>query len=212
MAHIQHFLSELPPLLAYTLLFFTTLTENLFPPFPGDSITLIGAYMVGIGTLNYWDTYLVTTAGSLAGFLILYLVGLRFGRSYFYRKDFKYFSRRSINEVEGLFQRRGILIIALNRFFSGIRAIISLVAGIAEYDWRVVTGLGFVSCVLWNGVLIYAGSRVGENWKKVMEWVRQYNLLVFFLLGIILAIWGYFHLYLPVRNARNHNNNHDKNS
>ncbi len=190
------------------------MVENLFPPFPGDSITLIGAYMVGIGSLHFWHTYLFTTAGSLAGFLILYGVGLRFGRRYFYRKDFLYFSRASIREVESLFQRRGVIILALNRFFSGIRAVISLTAGIARYDWRIVVGLGFASCVLWNGILIYAGSQVGENWEMVMNWIRQYNLIVFSIAGSLLFLWSYFHLYLPakaaVQNRKNTQDNPNK--
>lgn len=131
---MQQILSETPPLIAYVILFFTTLAENLFPPFPGDTITLISAYLVGIGVLDIWWTYGITTAGSLAGFLILYILGALVGRRYFSRKNFRYFSRQSIQRVEELFERRGVIIIALNRFLSGIRALISLVAGIAEYN------------------------------------------------------------------------------
>ncbi len=202
MEQVHDLLETLPPLLAYGVLFLTTLVENLFPPFPGDSFTLVGAYMVGIGTLGFWLTYLITTVGSLAGFLILYGLGMQFGRQYFYRKDWKYLNRESIKEVEALFRHRGILLIAFNRFFSGIRAIISLVAGIAKYDWRVVVGLGSVSCILWNGMLIYAGSQVGENWSKVMHWMRQYNMAVFIILGAYFILWGYFHICLPVGNKR----------
>jgi len=184
-------------LIAYVILFFSTLVENLFPPFPGDTITLISAYLVGVGVLDIWWTYGITTAGSLAGFLILYIVGVRIGRRYFYQKNFRYFNRASIQRVEALFDRRGVIIIAINRFLSGIRAVISLVAGIAEYNWHVVAGLGFVSCILWNGALIYAGSRVGENWEIVSAWIQKYNTAVFVIAGIALLVWGYFNLYVP---------------
>ncbi|MCF7804156.1 MAG: DedA family protein [Candidatus Marinimicrobia bacterium] len=201
MDELQLFLLEVSPIYAYSLLFITTALENLFPPFPGDTVTVIAAYLVGRDSLGIWWTYIITTAGSLVGFLVLYGVGLRFGRGYFYRKDFKYFGKSTIQEVEQLFDRWGILIIAVNRFLSGLRAVISLVAGIAEYDWRVVTGLGFISCVLWNGALIYAGSRVGENWETVLFYIRQYNVAVFIIVGAAVLFWGYFHLYLPVKAA-----------
>ncbi|MBS1270899.1 MAG: Protein DedA [Candidatus Marinimicrobia bacterium] len=197
MGSMQQILSETPPLIAYVILFFTTLAENLFPPFPGDTITLISAYLVGIGVLDIWWTYGITTAGSLAGFLILYILGALVGRRYFSRKNFRYFSRQSIQRVEELFERRGVIIIALNRFLSGIRALISLVAGIAEYNWRVVVGLGVVSCILWNGALIYAGSRVGENWEIVSAWIQKYNAVALVIAGIALLVWGYFNLYVP---------------
>jgi len=204
---IQAFLSNLPPVIAYLALLISTIIENLFPPFPGDTVTLVSAYLVGRGYLNFWITYLITTLGSLIGFYFLYAVGRLYGRQYFYRKNFRYFSRTTIKEVESLFERRGVWIIALNRFLSGIRAVVSLVAGIANYDWRVVLGLGFVSCILWNGALIYAGSAVGENWNLVVEWVKRFNIVVFIVVGIGFLIWGYFNLYLPAKKAWNNSNN-----
>jgi len=203
MQHIQDFIEQLPPALAYLALLVATFLENLFPPFPGDTFTLVGAYFVGLGVLSLWITYIITTAGSISGFLFLYFVGLKYGRKYFYRKNFKYFSRKSIKEVEQVFERRGVIIIALNRFMSGFRAVVSLVAGIAEYDWRVVSGLGVLSCILWNGVLIYAGSTIGENWQRVTYWIERYNVLVFTIIGIVFAIWAYYNLIQPARNAIN---------
>ncbi len=203
---IQSFLASLPPVVAYLALLLSTIIENLFPPFPGDTVTLVGAYLVGTHTLNFWMTYFVTTLGSLIGFYFLYLVGRVFGRNYFYRKNFRYFSRKSIQQVESLFERRGILIIAVNRFLSGLRAVISLVAGIASYDWRVVLGLGFVSCILWNGALIYAGSAVGENRELVVAWLKRFNIAVFLIVGIGVLLWGYFNLYLPAKSAWNTSN------
>lgn len=207
MESFQQFLTALPPVASYAFLFFTTMLENLFPPFPGDTITLISAYLVGVGVLNFWWTYLITTAGSLAGFLMLYILGLRFGRKFFYRKNFRYFNREAIRRVENLFDRRGVLIIAINRFLSGLRAAISLVAGIAEYNWHVVVGLGFVSCILWNGALIYAGSRVGANWEFVSAWIQRYNMAAFIIAGIGLIIWGYYNLYIPTKAAFGSNRN-----
>lgn len=213
MESLQQFLEQLPPGLAYPTLFITTFLENLFPPFPGDTFTVIGAYLVGIGLLNIWFTYIITTAGSISGFLFLYVVGMRYGRSYFYRKNFKYFNRKSMKEVEDLFKRWGVFILVINRFLSGFRAVISLVAGIAEYDWRVVTGLGVLSCILWNGVLIYAGSNIGENWQRIMFWVERYNILIFTTIGIVVLFWSYFHIYLPAKNAiRNNMNGKSDNS
>ena len=207
MEAFQQFLTELPPVASYAFLFFTTMLENLFPPFPGDTITLISAYLVGVGMLHFWWTYFITTAGSLAGFLVLYIVGLRFGRQFFYRHNFRYFNRETIRKVENLFRRRGVIIIAVNRFLSGLRAVISLVAGITEYNWHVVAGLGFVSCILWNGALIYAGSRVGANWETVSGWIQKYNVAAFIIAGIGLLIWGYYNLYIPTKSAIEDNRN-----
>ncbi len=201
MQRVQDTIEQLPQALTYLILFFTTFLENIFPPFPGDTFTLIGAYFVGTDILHFWITYLVTTLGSISGFLFLYILGLKYGRQYFLRKDFRYFSRDSITRVEKTFQKRGVILIALNRFMSGFRAVVSLVAGIAGYDWRIVFSLGIVSCLLWNGLLIYAGSAIGENWQHVVYWIERYNLIVFTIVAIAGLIWTYFNLYVPAKNA-----------
>ena len=69
-------LQSTDPILAYLVLFISAFVENVFPPIPGDSVTILGAYLVGTGILNFWGVYLATTAGSLAGFMSIY--GLAF--------------------------------------------------------------------------------------------------------------------------------------
>jgi len=201
METLQQFLTHLPPFLTYFVLLISTIVENLFPPFPGDTVTLIAAYLAGTGVLNVWLTYGVTTAGSLAGFYFLYIVGRVYGRTFFFRKNYRFFNRETIHRVENLFEHRGVMLIVMNRFLSGLRAVISLVAGIAKYDWHVVLGLGFVSCILWNGAIIYAGSSLGENWKLVIAWMKRFNIAVFIIAGLLFLLWGYFNLYLPTRSA-----------
>ena len=203
MDSFQEYLTELPPVVTYLALLVSTIAENIFPPFPGDTVTLVAAYMVGTGALNIWMTYAVTTLGSLTGFYALYILGRLYGRRYFHRKNFRYFNRETIRKVEDLFRRRGVLLIAINRFLSGLRAVVSLVAGITKYDWHVVLGLGFVSCVLWNGAIIYAGSTLGENWTLVESWMQRFNILVFIAAGSLVLIWAYLNLYLPTKAGMN---------
>jgi membrane protein DedA with SNARE-associated domain len=60
------------PVWAYTFLFVSALIENIFPPVPGDTVTIIGAYLVGVGALQFWGVFLSTTFGSISGFMGLY--------------------------------------------------------------------------------------------------------------------------------------------
>ncbi|MFC1558885.1 DedA family protein [candidate division KSB1 bacterium] len=61
--------------------------ENIFPPLPGDSVVVIGAYLVGIGYLKFELTYIVTGIGSILGLMTLYYVGVIFKKNIIHRKN-----------------------------------------------------------------------------------------------------------------------------
>jgi len=175
-------LSALPNQYIYVLLFINAFVEYIFPPIPGDTIMVFGAYLVGIKKLNFAIVYLVSTAGSLSGFLSLFFLGKYLGRDYFLRKDFRFFSREMILRVEQWFHRYGIGLIAANRFFSGIRSAIALFAGIARMQLLTTALAALLSSMVWNALLISGGYFLGKNWQLVLTILKRYNQ------GIVIAI------------------------
>ena len=121
-----NFLDTLPSAVLYLLLGVSAFVENIFPPIPGDTITAFGAFLVGAHRLDFMGVYLSTTLGSLAGFMALFWIGNLLGRKFFIEKDYRLFSAESILQAEHWFRRYGYFLILLNRFFPGIRSIISL--------------------------------------------------------------------------------------
>ena len=71
----------------YAILMISCYIENIFPPLPGDSVVVIGAYLVGIGFLKFEFTYIVTGIGSILGFMTLYYVGVIFKNKIVHRKN-----------------------------------------------------------------------------------------------------------------------------
>lgn len=175
-------LTALPNQYIYVLLFINAFVEYIFPPIPGDTIMVFGAYLVGIKKLNFAIVYLVSTAGSLSGFLSLFFLGKYLGRDYFLRKDFRFFSREMILRVEQWFHRYGIGLIAANRFFSGIRSAIALFAGIARMQLLTTALAALLSSMVWNALLISGGYFLGKNWQLVLTILKRYNQ------GIVIAI------------------------
>src|SRR5690606_16645272 len=54
--------------------------ENLFPPLPSEIILPLAGFTASQGNLNLISAILWTTAGSLAGAIILYKLGVWLGR------------------------------------------------------------------------------------------------------------------------------------
>ncbi len=170
----------------YLFLFLSSLLENLIPPMPGDTFVVLGAFLVGRGQLDFVPAYLATTAGSILGFSILFLAGRKWGRSFFTGKRRAIFSEKDLDRIEKWFAKYGLWVILCNRFLSGFRAVVSLAAGIGGMKPGTVLGLGLLSCMVWNAILMALGIWVGENWRLLLE---NYQRTVVILIMVLLALW-----------------------
>ena len=57
---IEKLFDQIDPLVAYLVLFLSAILENIIPPVPGDTVVIVGAYLVSIGQLNFWGVYIST--------------------------------------------------------------------------------------------------------------------------------------------------------
>lgn len=182
MEGLKDFFLSLGGFWGYIFLFVSSLGENLFPPMPGDTFVILGAFLAGRGQMAILPAYLATTAGSLLGFMLLFILGRRLGRTFFEGRHGRFFSVEHLRQVEVWFARYGYRVIAINRFLSGVRAVVSLAAGIAAMDGKKVFTLALVSCLVWNAALMALGIWVGEHWQLVL---RSYQRIIG---GVILLI------------------------
>ena len=182
------FLNSLPDSLIYFLLGFSAFVENVFPPAPGDTITAFGAFLVGTHRLNFVSMYVATTLGSLAGFMFLFWVGGLLGRRFFIERDYWCFKAEDIIRAEEWFRKYGYFLVLLNRFFPGIRSVISIAGGISKLRVFSVTLLALLSCCVWNLIWISLGYTLGSNWEtargEIEHIMASYNFTILILFGV----------------------------
>ncbi|GAB4339736.1 MAG: DedA family protein [Calditrichia bacterium] len=187
------------PVWAYLILFVSAFVENIFPPVPGDTVTIFGAYLVGRGSLQFEWVWLSTTLGSIAGFMTLFGLAYWLEWEIMEKKQLKWVSRKQIERVEKWFGKFGYTIILFNRFLSGARSVISLAAGFSRLKPLKVTLLALISCLLWNGLLIYLGSAIGQNWSQIVEYLKVYNRII---VTILVALGVIYFVYRIVKRRR----------
>ncbi len=185
---------------AYGLLFLSAFIENVFPPIPGDTVTLVGAYFVGTGKLDFWAVYFSTTAGSVLGFMTLYSLAYWLEWQILQKYRPGWIRKSHLDRVERWFRRYGYGIILANRFLSGARSVISIVAGLSRLNGLLVLAAATISVLLWNGLLIYLGAFIGKSWEEVVQYVKFYNQIILIGLGILLL--GYAMVYWQQRRKR----------
>jgi len=184
-------LNNLPNETIYFFLFFIAFIEYVLPPVPGDTLMVFGAYLAGTGKLDILTVYILTTLGSIIGFLILFFIGKYYGRKFFLKKNYRFFPKELILQIEKWFQRYGVGLITANRFLSGARSAVSLFAGMSNTNVYSTTFAALVSSMIWNALLLSGGYFLGKNWQMVVTIVMRYNQIIFavFILLLLFYFW-----------------------
>lgn len=191
-------LANTDPLYLYLAIFFFALVENLFPPSPSDMVIVFGGSLVGIGKLNPILTILFATLGGTIGFVIVYFIGLFFGRGVLDSGKLRFLPRDRIRKVEVWFSKYGYGVVVANRFLSGTRAVVSLFAGISRLPFGITLVLCAVSALLWDSVLVFGGAVLGQNWRLLEHFLDIYGLLV---ISFLAAVAAFFLLRYILRRA-----------
>ena len=184
-------IQSIDPFFSYSMLAVASFIENIFPPAPGDVITVFGASLVGTGHLDFIWVLFSTTLGSVAGFMAYFFLGRRLGKRFFMAKDYAFLPKDAFAKTELWFSKYGYSIVIANRFLSGLRSVISLFCGISQLNVGKVLIYSTISALLWNTILIYLGSILGQNWDLVKSYLSQYGQIVVSLMiltGIVFFI------------------------
>jgi membrane protein DedA with SNARE-associated domain len=172
---ILKYISELTPFWLYVALFFFSFVENVFPPSPSDLVVVIGGSLIAEGTIHFVPTLLLTTIGSVIGFMTLFFIGSQLDKKVVHAGKIKFISVESVDKVENWFLKYGYYIILANRFLPGTRSVISFFAGLSRLDIKKTTVLCAVSAIVWNAMIIYLGMIFGYNIEKVDYLISTYN-------------------------------------
>ena len=173
--------------------FLLILVENLFPPIPSEVILTFGGVMTVCTDMTPIGVILFSTAGSLAGAVILYSVG-RFLPDEVFRKllcgqigHLLHFRLEDVDLAKGWFRERGRSAVFLCRLIPIVRSLISIPAGIARMPFVPLLVFTAAGSLLWNTVLVYAGRIAGDSWEKVSAAFGVYSDLFLMIAGISIA-------------------------
>jgi membrane protein DedA with SNARE-associated domain len=183
--HLFTSLSSYDPILIYGLIIFIPFIENLFPPSPSDIAIVIAGSLIIHGTINFFMALILSTLGSEIGFMVLYYVGLQTDRKIIRAGKLKFISQEAVIKAELWFTKYGYALILCNRFLSGIRAVISFFAGLAELNMKRTFIYSTISAVAWNGILLGLGIFFGYNLSLIDRFLVNYSYGILFVAAMI---------------------------
>lgn len=181
-----HFIESLPPLSILLFVFFSAFLENVFPPYPGDTVLVFSGFVAARG-LNPVLSFLAGFTGSVLGGIMMFFLGHRFLELFrelagkWTRPEFlgrmarEMSSKESMARVEHWFARFGLWFVLFSRFSAGIRFFVTILAGIARVPFAGFAAAFSTGVLLWNGLLFTGGYSIGHNWERVLEYLKLYN-------------------------------------
>src|SRR5690606_22918997 len=120
----------------YTGIFFLILLENIFPPIPSEIVLTVGGFMTTTTKLNIAGVIAASTAGSVAGAVILYYLGRWLSVERLEGIVEKYgkwlrLKKQDLHKADAWFDRYGVWTVFFGRLIPVVRSLISIPAGMS---------------------------------------------------------------------------------
>ncbi len=172
---IVAWMEGLAPTWVYVTVFAVAYLENVIPPIPGDMVVVFGGYLVGLGTVELVPVIVLATVAGALGFMTMFAIGRWVGEAALDPERLRWVPKRGARLAQRWLRRYGLGVVAANRFLSGARSVISLMAGAAEMRPVPVALWATVSAAVWCSLIAYAGFAVGDNWGVVGHYLALYG-------------------------------------
>ncbi|MEW6435026.1 MAG: DedA family protein [Myxococcota bacterium] len=182
--------------LGYLVLGLAALIEYLFPPFPGDTVALLGGAYAAFSDRPLLLVLVGLTAGSVVGIAVTWRIGLAIGgrvSTWPPERRFLGIPAGKLQRAQALMRQRGAWLLVVNRFLPSFRAVVFIAAGASGVRLSRALALGTVSAFAWNALLVSAGVAIGRNVERIEEFLFTYRVAAFAAVGgvalVLLGRW-----------------------
>ena len=167
-----------------------TALETVFPPVPAEVVLPLAGFTASQGYYGVVEAVAWATAGSLAGALLLYWLGVAWGveRVLATAERIPLMGADDVERAIAWFGRHGRSAIFLGRLVPGVRSLISIPAGVDRMPLSAFVGYTLAGSLLWNAALIVSGYLLGSQWHVVERWVGDVSGFVYVLLAVVVVV------------------------
>ncbi len=184
--------------------------ENVFPPIPSEVILAFGGFMTTHTSLLVVGVIISATIGSVLGALILYFVGKLMNKERLIHLVSGKVGKvlrlkpKDIEKADRWFDVHGNIAVFFCRFVPIVRSLISIPAGMSDMPLRYFLLFTTLGTVIWNTVLVVLGSKMGENWTKIVDFFEEYSAitLIVLVIGFIVFVFSFYFQRLHQKKRR----------
>ena len=168
-------LASMPVPALYAALAVVAALENVFPPVPADTVVAFGSFLAARGQGTALGVFLCTWSGNLAGAMLIYGLGRRYGAERLERRLVGDRAGEAESRLRALYGQYGLAALFVSRFLPGVRALVPPFAGALRIPaFRTGVAMGAASAV-WYGAISYLAFRIGADWEALAAAVARYG-------------------------------------
>lgn len=168
-------LAALPPVALYLAMALVAAIENIFPPFPADTVVAFGSFLAARGQGTIIGAFLSTWIGNMAGAALMYGAGRRYGAERMEKRLLKDRGAAAESKLRALYHRYGLSALFFSRFIPGVRAIVPPFAGALKLPMtRSLLVMGLASGI-WYGLISFLAFRIGADWNALQSAIARYG-------------------------------------
>jgi membrane protein DedA with SNARE-associated domain len=161
---LLQWLSSLPVWSLYAALAAIAAIENIFPPFPADTVVAVGSFLAARGSGTLLGAAASIWAGNLVGAIGMYFVGRRLGSAALMKR---LGGAGAEARVSSMYARHGLWALFVSRFLPGVRAVVPPFAGALRIPLSQVLPAMAVASAVWYGVIAWLGFKFGSNMDEL---------------------------------------------
>jgi membrane protein DedA with SNARE-associated domain len=152
----------------YIALIVLALTQAACIPIPSELTLGFAGVLAGEGRLNLAAVIALATLGEVVGSYVAYTVGRVGGRPVVERVGrYVRVTSRDLDRAEEFFARRGAIAVLVGRAVPVLRAVVSIVAGIAEMPTARFLACSFVGTLVYVSTLSSIGYGLSSAWRRI---------------------------------------------
>lgn len=182
------FFTQYSELTMYAAFFLVLCIGWFVVPITEEAVLLAGGYLAYAGYTNIYLTGIACLSGSIAGDLVLYLMGRLWGARLFRLRPLRPFlSERRQQKAQGYFSRYGTKALLIARFFSGFRLGLFLAAGSLRMQVGKFILFDFIAALFNLVVMLGLSYHFGEHIDTVLYYISRFERLTALIVLVFIA-------------------------
>ncbi len=183
--------------LGYPGIFIFMIMEPTVLPFPGEIILTLAGWILVESTFGLIIVSALASTGTLIGCSVEYYLSNKYGISLIDKfGKYVFISSYDIQNSEKYFIKYGSMFVILTRLIPLFpKPITSIIAGIYKmniYKFAIIT---FIASFPSNLLYIYVGTKLGNNYEKISEYINPIRTPLLIGLGLIILFYFMIKFY-----------------
>ena len=165
--------------------------EAIGAPVPGESLLIFASVLAGRGEMSLPALLIFAWVGSVIGDNLGFLIGRKLGRKTVLRYGAKIgLTNERFSKIENNYVRYGYATVMFARFFSILRQLNGIVAGMLGMSWWRFVLFDAVGAALWVTVWVFLPAYFSEHLAFIVTLAHHKIVVVSFLIavGLILVV------------------------